>query len=188
MYLDHTNYVRSGLLTWLERIAAGAPGLHSQHARNEGMKTDGSLELEFLRKYKDAILYFNLLEWNMAYCLFWAAEFAGTKLSMSKALAYSYDAKLRKIRSLIVAREREAAYAGFLIQAEQCRLYRNKLVHGQWDLRENLEKPVRFSVRAPLEESGGMTFAEFTAQTTLFKKTLSLFLKLRKSHPIEQPD
>lgn len=142
-------------------------------------------ELRFLRQYKDAILHFNLLDRNLAYCLAWATRPMNAGPDFAKAFCLSYDRKLRRIASLIKSRNHEEAYRDFSSLAEQCRLLRNRLVHGRWEFKAWLEKPISFHIAEPFEESGRLTQEEFAAQTRIFRKAVNLFNRRRKSHPIE---
>ena len=143
-------------------------------------------ELLFLRSYRDAIMYFNMLDRNLAYCLRWAAESAGRSASLSVILALPFDRKLKKVVALIRRKKRKSEYAEFLSLAEECRKMRNKLVHGHWEFVPRLEQPIRFHVPAPFEEKGGVTQEEFSGLAASFGRANSLFRKLRASHPIEQ--
>src|SRR5688572_3946564 len=53
-------------------------------------------ELLFLRSYKDAIMYFNMLDRNLAYCLRWASKVDGSNVDIVAILALSFDRKLKK--------------------------------------------------------------------------------------------
>lgn len=148
--------------------------------------TDG--EVGFLRRYKEAIYYFNMLDRNMAYCIRAARQRAGTESAVRKIHAQSFDTKLGKINSIIKAKDRVADYHDFSELAEQCRLLRNRLVHGHWEFKDWLKKPIHFHVPSPLEESGALTHEEFAVQTAIFEQTLTLFNQKRNTHPIEGPD
>jgi hypothetical protein len=143
-----------------------------------------SPEVLFLRSYKDAIMFFNMLDRNLAYCLRGASSSAGAEVDLLTVLSYPYDKKLKEIKSLILKRGRESEYSEFLRLAEQCRTLRNKLVHGHWAFVARLPKPIRFQVPAPYQEEGYLTQDEFSAQAALCQRANSLFVKLQGKHPI----
>ncbi len=130
---------------------------------------------------------FNRLDRNMAYCIRLAAQNAGLDVSIETIHSYSYDKKLRKIGAMIRRRMLEPEYGAFLDLAEQCRLFRNKIVHGDWQFIEHLKEPIRFHVLAPSDEQGSFTQDAFVTRVTQINDTDSLFNKLRKIHPIERP-
>lgn len=146
-----------------------------------------SPELLYLRKYQQAVMSFNRLERNMAFCIGWAARSVPRDVDMAAIHSYSYDKKLRKIRLLVREKKLETAYTDFLDSAERCRLFRNKMVHGDWQFVAHLEQPIRFHVLAPHEERGSFTQEEFAARVDDVEAIGSLFSKLRKEHPIEYP-
>lgn len=142
-------------------------------------------ELLYLRKYQEAIMSFNRLDRNMAFCIRWAAQNAGLDVSIETIYSYSYDKKLRKIETMIRSKNLESEYSLFLDSAKKCRLFRNKMVHGDWQFNERLEEPIRFHVLSPADEQGSFTQDEFAARINQVNDTNSLFNKLRKTHPIE---
>jgi hypothetical protein len=145
-----------------------------------------SPEIIFLRGYKDAIMHFNMLDRNLAYCLQWASTYAGIEVDLLAVLSYSFDKKVKKIVCLIKTRGRKSEYAEFLRLAEQCRTQRNRLVHGHWEFVPRLPKPIRFQVPAPFEEEGYMTQNEFSVLVSPFLLLSSLFIKLQKKYPIAE--
>ena len=143
-----------------------------------------SPEILFLRGYKEAIMHFNMLDRNFAYCLRGASSSAGSEANLLTVLSYPYEKKLKMVGSLIRERGRESEYSEFLRLAERCRTLRNKLVHGHWEFVPRLPKPIRFQVPAPFEEEGYLTQDEFSAQIALCRRTNSLFGELQGKHPI----
>jgi len=142
-------------------------------------------EMVFLQGYKDAVFHFNLLEHNMAYCLWWARKRSGKEIELTSFMSKSYDQKFKKVKSLINSMQRENEYSEFLEMAENCRLLRNKLVHGVWEFIHHLEKPIRFYVPHPFKEEGYLSQNEFLAEIEIFERTNLLFCKLRELYPIE---
>lgn len=148
------------------------------------MKPTTDPELRFLRNYKRAVSSFNILDRNMALCLQWAAHYAGKETEMDSFLALPYDRKFSKIKSLIIKKGQGSEYQEFIRLAEMCRLWRNKLVHGEWELTYRDEN-VRFHVLVPIEEKGSFTHEEFEALATMIENANSQFSRLRDEHPIE---
>lgn len=148
------------------------------------MALDDNNEITFLRLYKYGITQFNMLERNMAYCQ-WHADPSSLHQDRLKQIhEYSFSEKLQKVRALLSAKAKLAPYELFLNQAEQCRLFRNKLVHGHWEFRWFLEEPIRFHVPAPFEEGGSMTLENFAEKIRCIEETGALFSKLREAHPL----
>jgi len=150
------------------------------------MKITPDTELRFLRAYKRAVSAFNILDLNMSLCLRWASLRAGKEAGIDRFLALPYDRKFKRVKSLIRKKGRELEYQEFIRLAEECRLWRNKLVHGEWELNVFGNKDVRFHVLAPEEERGEFTHAEFEALADMIENTHAEFSRLREKHPIEQ--
>ena len=136
-------------------------------------------ELHFLRTYKDAVMHFNRLDLNLAYCLR-----AASGRNLASVLADSYDKKLKQLHALVCNRGRLSAYAGFLELAGLCRPIRNQLVHGQWDFLPRLPNSVRFQVPAPFEVEGYLTLEEFITRVAVFRQAGDIFIALQKKHPL----
>lgn len=150
------------------------------------MKISPDAELRFLRAYKRAVSNFNILDLNMSLCLRWASLRAGKEVSIDRLLALSYDRKFKRVKSLIRKKGQEPAYQKFIRLAENCRLWRNKLVHGEWELNVYGDKDVRYHVLAPVEERGEFTHEEFEDLADMIEHTHAEFSRLREKHPIEQ--
>ena len=150
------------------------------------MNTKHDPELRFLRAYKRAVSSFNILDMNMALCLRWTSLRADKEADLDRFLALTYDKKFKKIQSLIKKKGQESAYKEFIRLAEECRLWRNKLVHGEWELILFGDKDVRFHVLAPTKEEGSFTHEEFEALADMIENTHTEFSRLREQHPIEQ--
>lgn len=149
------------------------------------MGSDESSEVLFLRRYKDAIMHFNMLERNIALCLRWASKRPREEGLLARMLEMPFNEKLRKLRSLIQKAAKGAEYATFLTMAEQCRQDRNKLVHGYWEYRWFLDEPIRYHVPSPFDEDGAMTQETFSTWVGTFEEAGALFNKLRQLHPLE---
>jgi hypothetical protein len=143
-----------------------------------------SLELAFLRGFKDAIMSFNRLDRNLAYFIRFAIEAEGRNRDLLKVLSYSYDKKLKLVRSITRKDGLTQQYDGFIEMADSCRHLRNRLVHGDWRLLEDRHEAVLYSVPAPLEESGMLTIEQFQEQVEKIDRANSLFLRLQKKHPL----
>jgi hypothetical protein len=149
------------------------------------VRTVATSELEFLRNYKDALMHFNMLDRNMAYCLRSASGLSGPEMDCAKFMRYPYDKKLGKVKALIQSKGLMEKCGEFLALAERCRLLRNRIVHGHWDFFEHSDKPVRFHVPMPFEEGGSLTIDEFKHLVAVFAQKNLLFTDLREKHAIE---
>jgi hypothetical protein len=143
-----------------------------------------SLELAFLRAFKDAIMSFNRLDRNLAYFIRYLEERDGRNRDLLKILSHSFDTKLKRVRTLIERSDLSQRYQGFLEMAEGGRQLRNRLVHGDWRLMEHLRKAVLYSVPAPLAEIGQLTIEEFQEQVVFLDRANSLFLLLQRKYPL----
>lgn len=140
-------------------------------------------EIQFLRTYKDYIYLFNMLERNIVYCL-WHANRGSDVDRFSK---YSFDEKARRLERLVKANGLEEPFGGWLASVERCRKTRNRIVHGSWEFRQWLDKPIRFHIPAPVEEQGELSMGEFVEELEALKKTANEFSRLRRQYELVAP-
>ena len=143
------------------------------------------LELQFLRTFKEYIYYFNLLERNIVYCLSYPNHRNDYSLTVDKFNKLSFDEKVRKLKRFIKRNELEDIFSKWFESVEYLRKKRNTLVHGQWDFRWWLEKPILFDIPAPIKEKGELTIEDFKKEFEVLKKAAEDFSKLRSEYEFE---
>jgi hypothetical protein len=151
------------------------------------MKTSPEeLELQFLRTFKDYIYYFNMLERNVVYCLSYAIHGGDYNSKVDKFSRLSFDEKVRRLKVLIKKNEIENIFSKWFESIEYLRKKRNTLVHGQWDFRWWIEKPILFDIPAPMKEKGELTIDEFKKEFEVLKKVNQDFCDLREKYEIKE--
>lgn len=143
-----------------------------------------SPELLFLRSYRDAVMEFNRLDRNLAYFLRNSAERGGAEVKLEEIFRHAFDDKLKKATALLRKGGWSESHEEFVNLAGECRLARNRLVHGEWWFAERLDKPIRFKVYAPGEESGSYDQGSFNKLVSTYTRANKLFHKLQE---IPQP-
>jgi hypothetical protein len=153
------------------------------------MKTSPEeLELQFLRTFKDYIYYFNMLERNIVYCLSYAIRGGDYNSKVDKFSRLSFDEKVRRLKKLIKKNEIENIFSKWFESIEYLRKKRNTLVHGQWDFRWWIEKPILFDMPAPIKEKGELTIDEFKKEFEVLKKVNQDFCDLREKYEIKEAE
>jgi len=136
-------------------------------------------EITFLRTYKDSIYYFNILDRNMGYCLRWCMRSGRNNRVSEKWLKLTFDQKFKKILLLAKKASSEAAFEVWSQKMEECRRMRNIIVHGHWEWKDFLERPIHYHAPEPFNQEGNFTVEEFQDQLSLLHEASELFSKLR---------
>jgi hypothetical protein len=136
-------------------------------------------EITFLRTYKDLIYYFNMLDRNMGYCLQLCMRSGRNSRASGKWLKLTFDQKLKKILLLAKQASSESVFEVWSQKMEECRRMRNIIVHGHWEWKDFLERPIHYDASQPFNQEGSLTVEEFQDQLSLLHEASELFSKLR---------
>jgi hypothetical protein len=136
-------------------------------------------EITFLRAYKDSIYFFNMLDRNMGYCLRWCMRSGRNNHASKKWLEVTFNQKFKKIQFLAKEASSEALFEEWSQKMEECRRMRNIIVHGHWEWKDFLERPIHYHAPEPFNQEGSFTVEEFQDQLSLLHETSKMFSKLR---------
>ena len=170
---EHLASVKSKYKKLQDRVEA-----QLQKRESKGVSMSTGTELEFLRIYKDFILYFNLLDTNLGLCLWHCGRYMGSD-NPDKWREKSFDKKVKKVMSLVVEHSLESVFATWHKSIQDCRGFRNIVVHGQWRWRESCEKQIRYECLLS-SDLGDLTIDEFRSKLVFVKDLLTTFNEIRE--------
>jgi hypothetical protein len=136
-------------------------------------------EIMFLRAYKDFIYYFNMLDRNMGYCLRWCMCSGQNNRTSQNWLEVTFSRKFKKILFLAKEASSETLFDSWTRKMEACRRMRNIIVHGHWEWKNFLDRPIHYHAPEPFNQEGSFTVEEFQDQLSLLLETSELFSRLR---------
>lgn len=125
------------------------------------MSTREEIKREFGAAAVDFLKRFNMLERNIGYSIRWMKRSFGPD---GKDIESTFQGKLVQFKALISQRSLEPDFREWFAAVEHCRLLRNILVHGDWDLMPSFDQPIRFDTQQPGQPESQRKYGEFTMQ------------------------
>ena len=110
---------------------------------DEQIKLEEALS-KFTREY---IKIFNRLENNISYSIRYMCKIDKPTLTIDKIQSLSFCKKVKILKKIIVEKNLTEEFSDWLVKLECCRVLRNNIVHGRWEVLWHLDKPIRFDAR-----------------------------------------
>ena len=151
------------------------------------MTTTEEIE-EFLSKFtREYIRLFNMLERNISYSLRYMSEGETNSYSIEKIQALSFCKKTKKLKDIIAEKRLNSEFSGWFETLEGCRILRNNLVHGNWEVVWFIDKSIRFDAseltgNQSKSISGDFTAKELSQELNKLEQIGKDFSKLRQKY------
>ena len=137
-------------------------------------------ELEYLRIYQAHIYIFNLLDHNMALCLWYCHRKRPDPPPIDHWVGLPFAEKRKKLLRMAETALSPDDYAELSTRLDECRVWRNVVVHAHWEWMGSMEKPIRYHASEPFDQKGQFTVDEFRERLPSMEETFTLFQRLRK--------
>lgn len=151
------------------------------------MRTSEDIEA-FLSKFtREYIRLFNMLERNISYSLRYMSESDSSSNSIEEIQALSFCKKIKQLKEIIAKKKLNSTFSAWFQTLEKCRILRNNLVHGNWEVAWFLDKPIRFDaceVAGKLSKSirGDFTTKDLSVELKSLEQIGEEFSQLRKKY------
>ena len=143
---------------------------------------------EFLSKFtRDYIHLFNMLERNISYSLRNMRKSEPSSNTIEEIQALSFCKKTNQLKKYFTKTKLKYTFSSWFETLESCRILRNNLVHGNWEVAWFLDKPIRFDaceVTGKLAKPirGEYTTKDLSVELKKIEQVSEDFSKLRKEY------
>jgi hypothetical protein len=139
-----------------------------------------NLERCFAKGVRDYIFRFNMLERNIAYSLSFVKAQCGEMVAIKDLLALPFNEKISRLKEVVHQRSLGDAFSDWFDSVDHCRIMRNRIVHGHWELSPFQQEPIRFD--ASIMGKGNFTVKKFMNEIGRLEEVVDYFSHLQKKH------
>ena len=151
------------------------------------MRSSDEIEDTLSKFTREYIRLFNMLERNISYSLRFMCETKSSSNSIDEIKALSFCKKIKRLKEIISEKKLNSVFYAWFENLESCRMLRNNLVHGNWEVAWFLDKPIRFDacevagkVSKPIH--GDFTPEDLSIELKKLEQIGDEFSKLRKEY------